>query len=164
MSAHGEFTEMTSTSCNWNGFFWFLHVWENTRGHLCLSAGGMRPWSELKMPASGCTMLRAMPLLPLLLNTASGFKLCPGHCLCYESSDLVDCRSRGLVQVPPGVPHGTWLLDLSGNKLTEVRSRSFVGLWSLKILLMSNSSIQTLQPQVPKTLHVHFISLCIFCR
>ncbi|XP_035525047.1 reticulon-4 receptor-like 2 [Morone saxatilis] len=96
------------------------------------------------MPVGGCTMLC---VLPLLLNTVLGFKLCPSHCLCYESSDLVDCRSRGLVWVPPSVPHGTWLLDLSGNKLTEVRTRSFVGLWSLKILLMSNNSIQTLQPQ-----------------
>ncbi|XP_049916742.1 slit homolog 1 protein [Epinephelus moara] len=100
------------------------------------------------MSVSGCTMLDAMPLLPLLLlNTALGFKLCPSHCLCYESSELVDCRSRDLVRVPVSVPHGTWLLDLSGNKLTEVHSRSFVGLWSLKILLMSNNSIQTLQPQ-----------------
>ncbi|KAM9336935.1 uncharacterized protein ABDE67_019965 [Symphorus nematophorus] len=96
------------------------------------------------MPLSGCMMLCVMPLL---LNMVLGLKLCPSHCLCYESSDLVDCRSRGLVWVPPSVPHGTWLLDLSGNKLTEVRTRSFMGLWSLKILLMSNNSIQTLQPQ-----------------
>ncbi|XP_044033455.1 leucine-rich repeat-containing protein 17 isoform X1 [Siniperca chuatsi] len=99
------------------------------------------------MPAGGCTMLCVTPLLPLLLNTVLGFKLCPSHCLCYESSDLVDCRNRGLVRVPPSVPHGTWLLDLSGNKLTEVRTGSFMGLWSLKILLMSKNSIQSLQPQ-----------------
>ncbi|KAK5851135.1 hypothetical protein PBY51_001952 [Eleginops maclovinus] len=76
-----------------------------------------------------------------------GSMLCPSPCFCYESSDLVDCRSRALVRVPPSVPHGTWLLDLRGNMLTEVHSRSFMGLWSLKILLMSNNSIQTLQPQ-----------------
>lgn len=103
--------------------------------------------SELKMLVSSRMMIR---VAILLLNTASGFKLCPGSCLCYESSDLVDCRSRGLVQVPLSVPHGTWLMDLSGNKLTEVRTRSFMGLWTLKILLMSNNSIRTLQPQVPQ--------------
>ncbi|XP_073345287.1 uncharacterized protein [Pagrus major] len=86
-------------------------------------------------------------MMVLLLNPASGFKLCPSFCLCYESSDLVDCRSRGLVRVPLSVPHGTWLMDLTGNKLTEVRTRSFMGLWTLKILLMSNNSIQNLQPQ-----------------
>lgn len=108
------------------------------------------------MPVGGCTMLCVMPLL---LNTVLGFKLCPSHCLCYKSSDLVDCRSRGLVHVPPSVPHGAWLLDLSGNKLTEVRTRSFMGLWSLKILMMSNNSIQTLQPQVQK----NCVSLVILC-
>ncbi|KAE8283976.1 hypothetical protein D5F01_LYC17303 [Larimichthys crocea] len=92
-------------------------------------------------------MFCLMLMLPFLLSTVPSFKLCPSHCLCYESSDLVDCRSRGLVWVPTSVPHSTWLLDLSGNKLTEVHSRSFMGLWSLKILLMSNNSIQTLQPQ-----------------
>uniref|UniRef100_UPI0037E981A9 reticulon-4 receptor-like 2 n=1 Tax=Semicossyphus pulcher TaxID=241346 RepID=UPI0037E981A9 len=96
------------------------------------------------MPVSGCTLLC---VIPLLLNTASGFKLCPSDCICYESSALVDCQARGLLQVPPSVPHGTWMLDFNGNRLTEVRSRSFVGLWSLKILLMSNNSIQTVQPQ-----------------
>ncbi|XP_054455500.1 reticulon-4 receptor-like 2 [Anoplopoma fimbria] len=100
----------------------------------------------------GCTML----LLPLLLNTALGSKLCPSHCLCYESSHLVDCRYLGLVRVPPGVPHGMWLLDLSGNELTEVHTRSFLGLWSLKILLMSNNSIQTLQPQFLERLDLSF--------
>ncbi|XP_018521835.1 leucine-rich repeat-containing protein 17 [Lates calcarifer] len=99
------------------------------------------------MSSSRRTKLGAMPLLPLLLNAALGFKLCPSSCLCYESSDLVDCRSRELLRVPPSVPHDTWLLDLSGNKLMVVRTRSFVGLWSLRILLMSNNSIQTLQPQ-----------------
>lgn len=110
--------------------------------------------SELKMLVSSWMMIR---VVILLLNTASGFKLCPGSCLCYESSDLVDCRSRGLVQVPLSVPHGTWLMDLSGNKLTEVRSRSFMGLWTLKILLMSNNSIQTLQPQVTKKTLILFV-------
>ncbi|XP_047464766.1 reticulon-4 receptor-like 2 [Mugil cephalus] len=97
------------------------------------------------MPAGGSAMLAAV--MPLLLSTALGFKLCPASCLCYESSDLVDCRSRGLLRVPPSVPHGAWLLDLRGNKLTEVPAGSFLGLWSLKILMMSNNSIHTLQPQ-----------------
>uniref|UniRef100_A0A665W4T5 LRRCT domain-containing protein n=1 Tax=Echeneis naucrates TaxID=173247 RepID=A0A665W4T5_ECHNA len=100
-----------------------------------------------------------MPLLPLLLNTAVGSKLCPSSCLCYESSDLVDCGSGGLVRVPPGVPHGTWLLDLSGNKLTVIHSRSFLGLWSLKILRMSNNSITTLEPQFLEKLDLSFNQL-----
>ncbi|XP_029954648.1 insulin-like growth factor-binding protein complex acid labile subunit [Salarias fasciatus] len=89
----------------------------------------------------------AAALLPALLHAALAFGVCPHACLCYESSDLVDCKSRGLVRLPPGVPHSTWLLDLSGNRLTEVRAKSFVGLWSLKILLVSNNSIHALHPQ-----------------
>ncbi|XP_030611505.1 leucine-rich repeat-containing G-protein coupled receptor 5A [Archocentrus centrarchus] len=99
------------------------------------------------MSGSGCTVLGTMPLLPLLLNAVLGFKLCPSPCLCYESSDLVDCRSRGLTRVPSSISHGTWLLDLSGNKVTEVHARSFIGLWSLKVLLLSNNSIHILHPQ-----------------
>ncbi|KAF7204029.1 reticulon-4 receptor-like 2 [Nothobranchius furzeri] len=87
-----------------------------------------------------------IPLLPLL-NIVSGSRLCPDPCLCYDSSDLVDCRFRGLDHVPQGVPHGTWLLDLSGNKVKDIRFTSFVGLWSLKILCMSNNSIHAVHPQ-----------------
>ncbi|KAM4623585.1 uncharacterized protein ACJ7VT_004625 [Polymixia lowei] len=86
-------------------------------------------------------------LLPLLFNVVLGFKLCPNRCLCYQSSDLVDCQSRGLTHIPRSVPHGTWLLDLSRNKVTEVHGVSFNGLWSLRILLLSNNSIQVLQRQ-----------------
>uniref|UniRef100_I3JMA7 LRRCT domain-containing protein n=1 Tax=Oreochromis niloticus TaxID=8128 RepID=I3JMA7_ORENI len=108
------------------------------------------------MPGFGCNMLAAMFLLPLLLNAVLGFKLCPSTCLCYESSDLVDCRSRGLTRVPSSISHGTWLLDLSGNKVTEVHTRSFIGLWSLKILLMSNNSIHILHPQFLEKLDLSF--------
>uniref|UniRef100_A0A3P8RAK2 LRRNT domain-containing protein n=1 Tax=Astatotilapia calliptera TaxID=8154 RepID=A0A3P8RAK2_ASTCA len=108
------------------------------------------------MPGFGCTMLATMFLLPLLLNAVLGFKLCPSPCLCYESSDLVDCRSRGLTRVPSSISHGTWLLDLSANKVTEVHTRSFIGLWSLKILLMSNNSIHILHPQFLEKLDLSF--------
>ncbi|XP_020773988.2 slit homolog 2 protein [Boleophthalmus pectinirostris] len=92
-------------------------------------------------------MIGVIFLLVVLGHATVGSKLCPSHCLCYELSDLVDCQSRGLASVPSGIPHGTWLLDLSGNRMTQVQSRSFRGLWSLKILLISNNSIQTLQPE-----------------
>ncbi|XP_065805786.1 reticulon-4 receptor-like 2 [Labrus bergylta] len=105
------------------------------------------------MRVGGCAVLCLIPLLPLFLNSTMAFEMCPSDCLCYESSALVDCQSRGLVHVPPSIPPSTWMLDLGGNRMTEVRSRSFVGLWSLKILLMSNNSIQTLQPQSFSSLH-----------
>ncbi|XP_028332651.1 slit homolog 1 protein [Gouania willdenowi] len=84
-------------------------------------------------------------LLPLVLSWALSSRPCPGPCRCYQN--LVDCEHRWLLHVPAMVPHGTWLLDLSGNHLKEVHSRSFLGLWSLRILLMSNNSLHTLHPQ-----------------
>lgn len=87
-------------------------------------------------------------LLLLALSSVLGSKECPHHCLCYEHSDLVDCRTCGFLQVPHGLSHGTWLLDLGGNLLMEVRSRAFAGLWSLRVLVLSDSGIQLLQPEV----------------
>lgn len=107
----------------------------------------MRRRAERKMSSSCCRMLSFVSLLPLLNATAS-FRPCPDSCLCYRSSDLVDCRSSGLDRVPADVPRGTWLLDLSGNKVEDVHTRSFMGLWALRILLLSNNSIHTLHPQV----------------
>ena len=87
-------------------------------------------------------------LLLLALSSVLSSKECPHHCLCYEHSDLVDCRARGFLQVPHGLSHGTWLLDLGGNLMIEVRSRAFAGLWSLRVLVLSDSGIQLLQPEV----------------
>nr|XP_055050492.1 slit homolog 1 protein [Misgurnus anguillicaudatus] len=90
-------------------------------------------------------MLLSITLLFLHLSPSRSSRLCSHLCLCYEHSDLVDCHARGLDEVPHGLPHGTWLLDLGGNKLPVIRSRAFAGLWSLRILVLSGSGIQDLQ-------------------
>ncbi|KAI1884150.1 hypothetical protein AGOR_G00223480 [Albula goreensis] len=98
-------------------------------------------------------MLGYVSLLLLLnLSVTGGSKRCPYHCLCYESSDLVDCHSKGFTQVPHGLPHGTWLLDLGGNNLGALQRSTFAGLWSLRILVLSSSGIQLLQPQALSSL------------
>ncbi|XP_038565797.1 insulin-like growth factor-binding protein complex acid labile subunit [Micropterus salmoides] len=84
---------------------------------------------------------------PSLFPFVEGTKLCPHQCICYEHADLVDCRGRGFEHVPRGLPHGTWLLELGGNNLSEIGSRSFTGLWSLRVLVLTNSQIQEIQPQ-----------------
>ncbi len=93
-------------------------------------------------------MFLSIALFLLFLSPSSSSRLCSHLCRCYEHSDLVDCHARGFEDVPHGLPHGTWLLDLGGNKLREIRSRAFTGLWSLRILVLSDSSIQALQTQV----------------
>ncbi|XP_067225427.1 reticulon-4 receptor-like 2 isoform X2 [Chanodichthys erythropterus] len=82
--------------------------------------------------------------LPITLLVAGASKLCPHQCSCYEASELVDCRSRGFTHIPHSIPHGTWLLDLSGNTLSELRSTSFTGIWALRVLLLSQSNMQAL--------------------
>lgn len=84
----------------------------------------------------------------LLLPSVRCSHQCPHQCVCYEHADLVDCRARGFHHVPRGLPHGMWLLELGGNNLTEICSRAFSGLWSLRVLVMTNSQIQEIQPQV----------------
>ncbi|CAL8263666.1 unnamed protein product [Arctogadus glacialis] len=89
----------------------------------------------------------AVKLLPLLFLSILGSTSCPDRCRCFHSSDLVDCQARELTRIAQDVPEGTWLLDFSRNRLTEVQSNAFIGLWSLRILLLSNNSIQALEPQ-----------------
>lgn len=86
--------------------------------------------------------------LPITLLVVGASKLCPHQCFCYEASELVDCRSQGFTHIPHSVPHGTWLLDLSGNRLSELRSTSFTGIWTLRVLLISQSSMQMVHSQV----------------
>lgn len=95
-----------------------------------------RPWMVIFARAS------------LVMSTKS----CPPQCACYESAELVDCSARGLTHVPHDIPHGSWLLDLSGNEILELRSRSFTGVWALKVLLASNCGIKEIQSNV-RTLH-----------
>ncbi|XP_030262376.1 insulin-like growth factor-binding protein complex acid labile subunit isoform X1 [Sparus aurata] len=82
-----------------------------------------------------------------LFPAVVGSRLCPHQCHCYEHPDLVNCSSRGLEHVPRGLPHGTWLLELGGNNISKICTRVFTGLWSLRMLVLSNSHIQEIQPQ-----------------
>ncbi|KAI3359379.1 hypothetical protein L3Q82_002882 [Scortum barcoo] len=84
---------------------------------------------------------------PSLFPSIECSRLCPHQCICYEHADLVDCRGRGFEQVPRGFPHGTWLLELGGNNLSEIGTRAFTGLWSLRVLVLTNSQIKEIQPQ-----------------
>lgn len=114
-------------------------------------------------------MLLSILLLFLYLSPMRSSRLCGHLCHCFEHSDLVDCHAKGLEDVPHGLPHGTWLLDLGGNKLTEIRSRAFAGLWSLRILVLSGCSIRDLQTNVgtlfslSHTIYIQYICV-IYCN
>uniref|UniRef100_H3B818 Si:ch211-237i5.4 n=2 Tax=Latimeria chalumnae TaxID=7897 RepID=H3B818_LATCH len=83
-------------------------------------------------------------ILMALLNRmqVDASKHCPHHCLCFDSSHFVDCKGHNLSHIPGNIPHGTWILDLKHNDLTEIRAESFNALWSMKILILSNNKIE----------------------
>lgn len=97
-------------------------------------------------PLVGFLLLSAFCFPRSLLLSVEGSRLCSHQCNCYEHAELVDCRGRGFEHVPRGVPHGTWLLELGGNNLSQIGSHAFTGLWSLRVLMLSNSQIQEIQP------------------
>ncbi|KAK2193179.1 hypothetical protein NP493_14g06035 [Ridgeia piscesae] len=56
----------------------------------------------------------------------------------------VDCRSRGLTRVPNNVTKEVTQLDLSRNKIPAIGANDFVNMTDLRILVLSDSRIQTL--------------------
>lgn len=104
--------------------------------------------SNMRLPFCSVFLLASLCSTPFLLPSAECSHSCPDQCVCYEHAELVDCHARGFEHVPRGLPHGTWLLELGGNNLTQIGSRAFTGLWSLRVLVLSDSQIQDIQPQV----------------
>lgn len=109
----------------------------------------------LRKQENMCPLVRFLLLLlsPLcvpksLFPSVESSRLCSHQCNCYEHAELVDCRGRGFEHVPRGVPHGTWLLELGGNYLSQIGTHAFTGLWSLRVLVLTNSQILEIQPQV----------------
>lgn len=93
-------------------------------------------------------LLSALCVPKSLFPSVESSRLCSHQCNCYEHAELVDCRGRGFEHVPRGVPHGTWLLELGGNYLSQIGTHAFTGLWSLRVLVLTNSQILEIQPQV----------------
>ncbi|KAJ8345480.1 hypothetical protein SKAU_G00296730 [Synaphobranchus kaupii] len=90
-------------------------------------------------------MLGLLALLFFCQYLPRGSTECPANSSsCYESSGLVDCHNKSFTRVPQGLPHSAWFLDLSGNDLVELRAGSFDGLWSLRVLVLSNNGLQLL--------------------
>lgn len=123
-------------------------------------------------PLVGFLLLSASCFPRSFFLSAASSRLCSHRCNCYEHAELVDCRGRGFEHVPRGVPHGTWLLELGGNNLSQIGSHAFTGLWSLRVLMLSNSQIQEIQPLVRIIKHCRFSvggyqpwdQTCHFCK
>nr|AIO08183.1 variable lymphocyte receptor C [Petromyzon marinus] len=69
-------------------------------------------------------------------------------CICSSATDsspeTVDCSSKTLADVPPGIPASTERLDLKFNQLTSIPGKAFHGLARLTYLGLSNNQLQSL--------------------
>ncbi|XP_054883375.1 leucine-rich repeat-containing protein 17-like [Poeciliopsis prolifica] len=54
----------------------------------------------------------------------------------------LDCRNRGLTEVPSGIPDSVVRVDLSLNQIHHLKPRDFQGAKSLRILNLSNNDMQ----------------------
>nr|AIO11790.1 variable lymphocyte receptor type A [Petromyzon marinus] len=65
-------------------------------------------------------------------------------CTCNEGKKEVDCQSKDLTSVPPGIPADTKSLDLKYNAFTQLSSNAFQGLTKLTWLALDNNQIESL--------------------
>ncbi|XP_053574535.1 insulin-like growth factor-binding protein complex acid labile subunit [Bombina bombina] len=86
-------------------------------------------------------------LLLITSSSSNPSQTCPDLCLCYDSSNLVECRGQELATVPHGLPHSTWMLDFRHNNLSRLEPDYFHALWSLRILLLSDNCIEIVSPK-----------------
>nr|AIO11803.1 variable lymphocyte receptor type A [Petromyzon marinus] len=69
-------------------------------------------------------------------------------CTCNEGKKEVNCQSKGLQAVPPGIPADTKSLDLKYNAFTQLPSNAFQGLTKLTWLALDYNQLQTLSAGV----------------
>uniref|UniRef100_A0A673C369 Oligodendrocyte myelin glycoprotein b n=2 Tax=Sphaeramia orbicularis TaxID=375764 RepID=A0A673C369_9TELE len=105
-------------------------------------------------PASALCLLLPL-LLPLLLlwGLLGGqvLSICPAVCSCSRGHRVVDCSSRGLTKLPPGLQHNIRFLNLSFNSLQDVDAQ-LSHYAHLRTLDMSYNRLETLPPALPRSL------------
>ncbi|XP_051964288.1 leucine-rich repeat and transmembrane domain-containing protein 1 isoform X2 [Xyrauchen texanus] len=79
----------------------------------------------------------------LLLQAVSS---CPKECSCDTHTKVVDCRGRGLYDIPHKIQQDTIELYLQNNRIRGLSSMSFQETPQLQILDLANNSITTLSP------------------
>uniref|UniRef100_A0A8C6TD55 Leucine rich repeats and transmembrane domains 1 n=1 Tax=Neogobius melanostomus TaxID=47308 RepID=A0A8C6TD55_9GOBI len=82
-------------------------------------------------------------LLPLLLAPSQA---CPKECTCTSNTKVVDCRGRGLYDIPRRLHQDTQELYLQDNRIRGLGSMAFRDIPLVRILDLSNNSISTISP------------------
>ncbi|KAI1903673.1 hypothetical protein AGOR_G00029630 [Albula goreensis] len=104
----------------------------------------MSPFGQL-----ACTLLLLL-LLSLFLGLGV-LAVCPPACSCTRSHRVVDCSNRGLSQLPDGLQHNIWALNLSRNGLQDLNG--LLGHFShLRTLDISYNQFTRLPSGLPRAL------------
>lgn len=69
-----------------------------------------------------------------------------GSCLC--ASDIFSCTALGLEQVPTEMLVSAVTLDLSHNRIVQLKEASFAGLSRLEILRLAHNQLTSIKPRV----------------
>uniref|UniRef100_A0A8C8ES54 Slit homolog 3 (Drosophila) n=1 Tax=Oncorhynchus tshawytscha TaxID=74940 RepID=A0A8C8ES54_ONCTS len=79
--------------------------------------------------------------------------VCPISCTC--NNNIVDCRHKGLTEIPANLPEGIVEIDLSKNQIADIAADAFTGLRSLTSLVLYGNKIA----EIPKGLFDGLVSL-----
>ncbi|XP_071378315.1 oligodendrocyte-myelin glycoprotein-like [Centroberyx affinis] len=111
----------------------------------------MERMRALAMPA--CSAPLAFLFLLLLSGLLGGWVLsiCPSMCSCNRGHRMVDCSSRGLTKLPPGLQHNIRSLNLSFNSLLGLDSQ-LSHYAHLRTLDLSYNRLEHLPPALPRSL------------
>ncbi|KAL6077509.1 hypothetical protein STEG23_006707, partial [Scotinomys teguina] len=76
---------------------------------------------------------------------------CPAACTC--SNNIVDCRGKGLTEIPTNLPETITEIDLSNNQISELAPDAFQGLALSNSLLLNANKINCLRVDAFQDLH-----------
>ncbi|XP_013396099.1 chondroadherin-like protein [Lingula anatina] len=88
----------------------------------------------------------ALIILAIVCASKSNGQTCPNKCHCKNNYQIVDCRNRGLSEIPSGIPVSVQELRLDHNTLTDIQADAFKGLIHLRVLYLSNCKINKIAP------------------
>lgn len=85
-------------------------------------------------------------LVCALLSFLSSLHGCPKECSCNSNSKVVDCRGRGLYDIPRRLHPDTQELYLQDNRIRGIGTMAFREAPLVRIIDLSNNSITSVSP------------------